>query len=115
MTCHEADFVRGHIERDYIVQETCWDCHITSTWNFEEHDKLYFPIYSGTHKGRWSTCSAECHTTDQDYSQFTCGLNGICHAHDKDRMDRRHRGKVGGYEYESNHCYNCHPRGTEGD
>jgi len=113
--CHQPDYQRGHVDQEYIVSEQCADCHTTGEWGFHDHDQLYFPIFSGAHKGRWTTCFAECHLDKQDFSQFTCGLNGICHTHDKDRMDRRHQGEVGGYQYESNHCYHCHSSGRGGD
>lgn len=113
--CHQDDYVRGHVEKNYIVQESCEDCHTTGEWKFTDHDKLYFPIYSGSHKGKWSTCTAECHITNQDFSQFTCGLNGICHEHDKDRMDRRHQGEVRNYQYDSDACYQCHSNGRGDD
>jgi hypothetical protein len=67
---------------------------------------LYFPIYSGTHKGEWSNCT-DCHTNPANYSQFSCT---DCHEHNKADMDDEHRGKRD-YVYNSVNCYSCHPRG----
>ena len=48
-----------------FAKYTCIDCHSPKTWNtvkFKQHDAL-FPIYSGNHKGKWTTCT-DCHTND---------------------------------------------------
>lgn len=80
--------------------------------SFRQHDALYFPIFQGAHAGAWAQC-ADCHPTANDYKIFTC-LN--CHEHRQDKMDSEHR-EVGGYIYDSQACYTCHPRGSkeEGD
>ncbi len=89
---------------------TCADCHSQtawspSTWN---HDGLYFPIYSGKHKGRWSTC-ADCHTNPANYVVFTCTTS----CHPQGSMNNSHQG-VSGYSYNSAACYSCHPTGSTG-
>ena len=40
----------------------CQSCHTTAAWRPAsfDHDGRYFPIYSGTHRGEWSSC-CECH------------------------------------------------------
>ena len=89
---------------------SCTTCHTTTQWlgaTFN-HDGPYFPIYSGTHKGRWSSC-ADCHTNPANYAVFTC-LS--CHPHsDRAKTDGNHAGRSG-YSYTSTACYSCHPRGT---
>jgi len=87
----------------------CVSCHSTATWIGAQfnHDAQYFPIYSGAHRNKWSTC-ADCHTNSQNYAVFTC-LS--CHEHRKSEMDSKHQGRAG-YSYTSTACYSCHPRGT---
>ncbi|MCF7805021.1 MAG: hypothetical protein K9N46_06575 [Candidatus Marinimicrobia bacterium] len=112
--CHQADYNRGHTQQNYIVSQDCWLCHTTGTWRFGNHDELYFPIYSGEHRGTWDNCEV-CHVQLGDFGAFSCGLNGICHAHRQSEMDSEHRGEASGYRYESTACYNCHPDGREDD
>ncbi len=102
--------ISGHSEN-----EDCIICHNTRAWvpsDMSNHDRL-FPIYSGKHAGEWSTCEAECHINPTDYTDFSCGLNGVCHEHDQSKMDDEHQGEVSGYVYESQSCFQCHPRGDE--
>ena len=57
----------------------------------------YFPIYSGKHRGKWSSCS-DCHITPGNYKAFECIL---CHEHsNRTEVDSKHRG-VSGYAYQS--------------
>jgi hypothetical protein len=92
-------------------------CH-TSTQDWTDtdysHDVQFFPIYSGEHQGEWTTCSAECHIEPEDFSSFSCGLNGVCHKHDQDEMDDEHEDESG-YVYESSACFDCHPTGESDD
>ena len=78
------------------------------TWEVPmfDHDAPFFPIYSGAHRGRWTSCSS-CHTTASSYKAFTCLT---CHA--QTEMDGHHRG-LSGYRYESQACYTCHPNGRK--
>ncbi|MCB9208040.1 MAG: hypothetical protein H6609_01585 [Ignavibacteriales bacterium] len=89
----------------------CLDCHSQSAWTPStfDHDGQYFPIYSGDHRGEWNTCS-DCHKNSNDFGQFTC-LE--CHEHSQSRMDDKHS-DINDYVYDSNACYDCHPRG-QGD
>jgi hypothetical protein len=126
-----------HVDNNYKISGACYDCHeseynmttnpnhqasgfpfdctLCHTTNpgwkpasFSDHDKQYFPIYSGSHKGTWSSCT-ECHPSGT--SSFSCI---DCHEHNKTATDRRHD-DVGGYSYNSNSCYSCHPKGRGGD
>lgn len=85
---------------------TCESCHTTARWTGAtfNHDGSFFPIYSGKHKGRWSTC-ADCHTVPTNYKSFSCFS---CHR--QTETDKEHRGRAG-YRYESALCYQCHPQG----
>jgi len=111
-TCHFEVFTEAKLS-DHSDNEDCIICHNTRAWipsDMSNHDRL-FPIYSGEHRGKWSSCEAECHIYPDDYTDFSCGLNGICHEHDKSKMDHKHNGEVSGYVYNSQDCYDCHKRG----
>lgn len=117
LDCHENVYTIEVNTADHPEVTECSICHNTRAWfptEMAHHDR-FFPIYSGEHRGKWSSCNAECHIDQTDYSVFSCGLNGVCHEHNKSKMDKEHRGEVNGYIYESWACYDCHPSGEEGD
>ena len=110
--CHQADYGRTtsppHAATSFPT--TCGSSHTTATWlgaRFD-HDGPYFPIYSGAHRGKWSSCTT-CHTTATNYAQFSC-LS--CHEHRQTEMDDKHRGRSG-YRYDSQACYGCHRNGGQ--
>lgn len=111
-SCHKSDYEKttnpSHLTLNF--QTTCTLCHTTNPgWkpaSYTQHDSQYFPIYSGRHRGTWTSCT-DCHQTPSDYNQFTC-LS--CHAHNQTSMDNAHQGRSG-YSYTSSACYNCHPTG----
>jgi hypothetical protein len=113
VSCHQADYDGTanppHATLGYSTQ--CQTCHGTASWagaSFD-HDAQNFPIYSGPHAGKWASC-ATCHTVPTDYTQFTCFG---CHPHsDQAKTDEKHAGRSG-YSYDSQACYNCHPRGRK--
>lgn len=87
----------------------CASCHGTSGWDGAtfDHDGLFFPIYSGRHRGEWSSCT-DCHLSPADLSTFTCFQ---CHPHsDRQKTDDNHSEEPG-YRYDSEACFSCHPRG----
>jgi hypothetical protein len=96
------------------LSQDCTGCHFQTTWlpaRFPGHDSLYFPISTGTHRGKWLYCS-ECHYQPGSYAIFSCIL---CHAHsDPAPLASRHAG-VNGYQYTNTSCYNCHPNGQADD
>ena len=105
--CHEADYNRVH--RGSGFPHDCTVCHSQNSWeggNFVDHDRQFFPIFSGVHRGLWNSCN-DCHENSQNYVEFTC-FN--CHEHSQSRTDPIHRG-VRGYTYQSQACYSCHPSG----
>jgi hypothetical protein len=113
VSCHDSDFRNAPVHNSFGAIVRCEECHNLLAWrpaNFSKHDQQYFPIYSGNHSGRWSTC-AECHTNAGNFAVFEC-IN--CHEHSRSRMDGSHA-EVAGYEYTSVRCYNCHPRGSGGN
>lgn len=83
----------------------CQNCHTTSGWRPASFAHT-FPIYSGVHAGRWSSC-ASCHPAAGSYSQFTCS-----NCHSKAGMDNEHKGKAG-YVYDAAACLRCHPAGRK--
>ncbi|HPS13592.1 MAG TPA: hypothetical protein PLB87_09955 [Prolixibacteraceae bacterium] len=110
--CHEYDYdittEPNHKASGFSTE--CTECHTTNPgWQpatYKLHDQNNFPIYSGSHKGKWESCII-CHPNGT--SSFTC-LD--CHEHNKTSMDNRHKGRSG-YAYESSACYSCHPNGRE--
>ncbi len=114
-SCHQANYVAttnpGHQAAGFPIQ--CQSCHTTTAWkpaNFD-HDGLYFPIYSGKHRGKWTSCG-DCHVSPGNYKAFECIL---CHEHsNKAEVDSKHKGKSG-YVYASTACYQCHRNGRAGD
>jgi len=47
----------------------CSACHSIVSWTsvkFKQHDSSFGKIYSGTHQGKWSSCT-DCHTNDGTY------------------------------------------------
>jgi hypothetical protein len=113
VSCHQTDYnnTTDPVHSAAGFSTTCAQCHTTSTWSGAtfDHDNSFFPIYSGSHQGRWSQCS-DCHTSASNFSVFTC-MSGGCHG--KSGTDSNHRG-VSGYVYDAVHCYSCHPRGRSG-
>ncbi|MBE0659250.1 MAG: hypothetical protein IH602_16265 [Bryobacteraceae bacterium] len=84
---------------------TCTTCHTTTRWAGATVTHK-FPIYTGKHAGKWTTCN-DCHRTPATYSVFSCI---DCHEHNKTSMDKEHQGRQG-YVYQSQACYQCHPTG----
>jgi hypothetical protein len=81
---------------------TCQSCHrpTDASWTQGTFSHTRFPL-TGPH----NRACAECHTTANNYTQFSCTA---CHA--RGETDSHHR-EVGGYRYESVACYSCHPNG----
>lgn len=108
--CHQDDYngttSPSHSSAHFPTD--CETCHTQTSWTPStfDHDNLYFPIYSGKHRGEWTTC-ADCHPNPSNYAQFTCI---DCHEHNQPDMDDEHSG-VPGYQYNSIACYTCHPTG----
>lgn len=107
-SCHRADYTGvanpNHVAAGFPT--TCTTCHNTTRWSGATFNHTWFPIYSGAHAGKWSTC-ADCHQNASNFAVFTCTS---CHEHDKLRMDEKHR-EVRNYVYNSANCYSCHPLG----
>jgi hypothetical protein len=103
VACHQADYNLEHAGSGFPT--TCTSCHTVNNWNATfDHDAQFFPIYSGKHAGKWSTCQ-ECHNNPAEFSTFTCLT---CHARGQTDLDHD---QVPGYGYASVQCLACHPRG----
>jgi hypothetical protein len=112
--CHQANYAGttnpNHSSAGFPTQ--CAECHSTAAWRPAtfDHDGRYFPIYSGKHRGKWSSCS-DCHVSAGNYKAFECVL---CHEHSNRReVDDKHK-EVNGYVYGSAACYQCHRNGRAG-
>jgi hypothetical protein len=104
VACHRADYDRQHTGTGFSTD--CTSCHTNATWRGAtfNHDGEFFPIYSGKHAGKWSSCQ-QCHTTPGNYSVFSCTT---CHTATETNNDHS---QVSGYVYDSARCLSCHPRG----
>jgi len=90
----------------------CTPCHPITRWSDGKfaHD-TFFPIYSGRHAGIWNSCTT-CHINPATYMDFSCFG---CHPHsDQAQTNSNHQG-VRNYVYDSQACYQCHPRGRAGN
>jgi len=111
VACHQAEYAGttnpNHQSAGFPTQ--CQACHTTAAWRPAsfDHDGRYFPIYSGRHRGEWSSC-ADCHVSPGNYKAFECIR---CHAHsNKAEVDKDHD-EESGYVYQSAACYRCHRSG----
>ncbi|HAD12680.1 MAG TPA: hypothetical protein DCF33_09610 [Saprospirales bacterium] len=112
--CHSSEYM-ATTNPDHEAAGFPTDCSICHTtgpgWaadNFTQHDALYFPIYSGNHKGEWNNCN-ECHTTAGNFKAFSCI---DCHEHNNAGDLADEHDEVGGYSFNSTACYSCHPKGN---
>jgi hypothetical protein len=112
--CHQQDYDAttdpAHVISGFSTD--CASCHNTSGWtgaNFN-HDGNFFPIYSGTHRNKWTSC-ASCHPNSASFAEFTCTT---CHEHSQSLMDPKHSERSG-YRYDSQACYSCHRNGQGDD
>ena len=114
-SCHQQNFLETS-QPDHLAfgfSTDCQECHEMNRWKpafMPDHDALFFPIFSGEHKGEWDDCTA-CHSDLNNRKEFTC-LS--CHEHNQQEMDEEHQG-ITGYVYNSRDCLTCHPDGNSGD
>ena len=109
-SCHQKDFTSvtnpNHVAAGFPT--TCTTCHNTSGWLGATFTHTRFPIYTGKHAGKWTTCN-DCHVNPSNYQVFSCLT---CHEHNKIKMDDTHK-SVQNYVYNSANCYSCHPAGIK--
>jgi len=108
--CHAANYNSttnpNHKSSGYST--SCENCHYATHTSWTQAVFAHnFPIKSGRHAG--FSCT-DCHLTS-NYNQFSCI---DCHTHSRSTTDSHHS-DVGGYSYNSQACYSCHPRGAAGD
>ncbi len=105
--CHQANYVAttnpNHVAAGFPT--TCDACHKASDpdWNRATFSHTWFPLTSNH-----NVACAQCHTTANNFALFSCT---VCHS--RSQTDSHHQG-VGGYIYDSNACYSCHPNGRAG-
>ncbi len=108
VSCHLDDYnnTRDPNHRQVGFHTDCQVCHPPEIpfWSNAIFDHR-FPIFSGNHS---RVACSDCHTT-ANYYEFSCI---DCHEHNKNSMDNEHKG-VGGYSYNSQACYSCHPTGSD--
>jgi hypothetical protein len=106
--CHQSEYQSttdpNHTAAAFPT--TCQTCHTTTGWTGATFNHTDFPIYSGTHAGKWSTC-ADCHVNQSNYATFSCIT---CHQHSDANTTPHHSG-VRNYVYNATSCYSCHPQG----
>ena len=104
VACHRADYDRHHAGSGFPT--LCTTCHSASSWTGArlDHDGQFFPIYSGKHRGKWTSC-AQCHPSASNYVVFSCAS---CHTQAK--TDPKHT-NVRNYAFDSVRCLACHPKG----
>ncbi len=106
--CHKGDYdqVQEPDHKGNNLSTDCTSCHSETAWlpSTFNHDGLYFPVFSGKHKGVWNQCS-ECHTTQGDLTKFSCT---VCHLNPE--TNNAHQA-VAGYAYNDQACFACHPTG----
>lgn len=105
--CHRDDYDRVHPGFGFSLD--CLACHTQDSFRgarLVEHEAR-FPIASGPHARRWTSCS-QCHE-GPDIRNVTCLT---CHEHSRTRMDDKHSGRPG-YSYTTDACLTCHPRGRK--
>ena len=115
ISCHQEDYndAQSPNHKQLGFSTDCAMCHSTNPgWapaRYDNHDQDFFPIYSGNHRGEWNSCT-ECHTNPNNYSQFSCI---DCHEHNDPNDLADEHDDVRGYQYQSQACFDCHPRGSE--
>ena len=107
--CHQPDY-NATTDPDHKALQfpnECESCHSESAWvpSTFDHDGMFFPIYSGKHKGQWDQC-LDCHINPGNYTIFSCVVchqnPGISEEHDD----------VPGYVFADDACLACHPTGN---
>jgi hypothetical protein len=103
--CHRASYDRtsspNHAAAGFPT--TCDSCHRATDASWQQGTFNHrFPTTSGPHRQPCATCHQS-----SSFQTFTCL---VCHQHDRQRMDDKHKER-NGYRYDSAACYSCHPTG----
>ncbi|MFB3813540.1 MAG: cytochrome c3 family protein [Terriglobales bacterium] len=110
-SCHKTEYT-GTTNPNHVAAQfptNCAVCHSTAGWQGATFNHTWFPIYTGKHAGKWTTCG-DCHVNPSNYAVFSCIT---CHQHDAANVVPEHR-DVRNFVYSATSCYSCHPAG-QGD
>jgi cytochrome c1 len=110
-SCHKTDYT-GTTNPNHVAAQfptDCSLCHTTAGWSGATFNHTWFPIYSGSHAGKWTTCG-DCHVNPANFAAFSCIT---CHQHDASTVVPEHSG-VRNFVYNATSCYGCHPTGRGG-
>ncbi len=104
--CHLADYNSTNDPNHSAAgfPTNCEACHTTRSWDGAKFNHP-FPITSGAHS---NIACAQCHLNPGNFRSFSCTS---CHEHNQNDTDNDHD-RVGGYVYQSQACYACHPNGS---
>ena len=108
-SCHLVDYQAtanpNHTTMGFPTD--CAGCHTTARWTGAtfNHDP-FFPIFSGKHRGLWTSCST-CHVTSSDYRAYSCAS---CHG--MTEMNDKHQ-NMAGYVWSPPSCMSCHRDGRK--
>jgi hypothetical protein len=108
--CHQQDYLTAKNPGHQGFPQKCTECHTLAVgWKparFDNHDN-FFPIFTGNHKGAWNDCT-DCHTNPSNLNVFSCI---DCHEHNDANDLAEEHDDVKDYRFDSNACYQCHPKG----
>ena len=108
VSCHLANYQAttspNHVTAGFGTN--CESCHTINSWSGAKFNHTAFPL-TGPHQ---LSCD-QCHPNTATPQVFVCTN---CHAHNQADMTARHR-EVGGFVWDSVHCYQCHRNGVAGD
>jgi hypothetical protein len=109
ISCHRhrqglSDSTHAGLVAYHYESPACLQCHPASQVITREDHDTFFPIVAGDHAP--FNCN-DCHDLLGDYRRFTCIS---CHDHGADPMSSAHAA-IPGYQYASDACRSCHPRG----
>jgi hypothetical protein len=106
--CHQSDY-NGTNDPDHGsagFPTTCENCHSTTAWepsSFKSLDLL---------SDHFGEPSAPLRLLPRESGQLRRLRVHLCHEHSQNQTNNDHS-EVGGYIYQSQACYQCHPQGRD--
>jgi len=101
--CHNAP--ASHQQRSWSGD--CASCHATTSWKQATLSGKAHAFPLDHHNRKRNLACATCHTASDQFRTYTCYG---CHAHQPDKMARKHRWLMSS---ELVNCARCHPTGRE--